>query len=156
MKKLFPIILAIALLVSSCTFKDIELVEMNNFKIIEFSEKKAQAEVVLTLKNSNNFAVTLSKVDVELMVNDSDVGKIKLDEKIRFPKNSTTTKSFIINGDYDKIQKNLMGNAFSIMLSKKIKLSGKGYVKGKAMMVGKKVDVDFNKTMNLKDLNLGF
>lgn len=155
MKKFFPLLLVLVVLATSCTFKDIELVEMNDFKIIEFSEQKAQAEVVLTLKNPNNFAVTFSKVDVDLMVNATDVGKIKLDEKIRFPKNSTTIKSFIINGDYDKIQKNLLSNAFSILLSKKINISGKGYIKGKALMVGKKVDVEFNETMNLKDLDLG-
>ncbi len=155
MKKIFPILIAVVTLATSCTFKDIELVKMNDFKIIEFSEQNTQAEVILTLKNPNNFPVTLSKIDVDLLVNGTDVGKINLDDNIRFPKNSTTTQSFIINGDYDKIQKNLVSNAFSILLSKKINISGKGYVKGKARMLSKKVKVEFDETMDLKDLDLG-
>lgn len=156
MKKLIPLMLLFVIAASSCTFKDIELVKMNDFKVIEFSPENTKAEITVTLKNPNDFAVSITKAKINLQVNGKDIGVMKLDKKIKFPKNSKTTQTFTVIGDYDKIQKELIGNALSIMFSKKLELSGDGFVKGRAMLIGKKVDVSFTETISLDDIDLGF
>lgn len=157
MRKFFPFVVLLFLL-SSCasSFQDIEVVKFNDFKILDYSPEKTQAEIILTLKNPNNFNVSLTKVNIDILVNGSDVGVVSLNEKVKFLKNSTSTHSFIVNGDYEKIQSNLLANAFSIMLSKKIDIQGKGKAKGKAFLIGKSFDVDFQEQLSLDDLDLGF
>lgn len=138
------LILAIALInLSSCTFKEVEFKKVESFKLLNTDNKGATVELFILLKNPNKMAITVSDLDMQVMVNQTNIGKIKLAEKVRINARSEKAHRFVIKANYSDIAVGGFSSVLSIIMSKKVNISCNGNIKAKALGVSRTMPVDF-------------
>jgi LEA14-like dessication related protein len=145
LKKLSQIALLFVILInlSSCKFKEVEFKKIESFKLLNTDNKGATVELFILLKNPNKMAITVSDLDMNVVVNQTNVGKIKLTEKVRINANSEKAHRFIIKANYTDMAVGGFSSLLSIIMSKKVNINCNGNIKAKAMGVSKTMPVDF-------------
>jgi LEA14-like dessication related protein len=139
---------------ASCNlYKEVEVVEVLDVKMGEWTEDAVYADVYLQLKNPNWYKVKLTESHVQLYLDGKEIGIVELGEKLEIPKQSVTTQTMHIKADYDAME-NVMGNVLSLLFKTKFVVEGKGYVKGRAFFVARKVPVEFKQDLTREDLGL--
>lgn len=156
MKRFIFILISIVLFSSCSVYKEVEVLEIQNIEFIEFSNELVEIEVEILVDNPNNYKVKLLSADIDVSINKIGMGKLKLKEKLELPKNSTSVQKLKVLADSEKIQETLMANAISFLFSNSMAIEAKGMVKGKALGIGKKVDVEYKEKVSLDDIDLGF
>lgn len=106
-----------------------ELQEFKNFKLEKLGADQSQVAFELTYFNPNNYKVDLKRVDCEVYINDSYLGKYILDTVMVIPKKDT----FNLPSRMQIDMKNVFKNAFTSIFNREIKLTLKGTTRvGKA------------------------
>lgn len=127
---------------------------MRDVRITEFGNKGMQAEVDLQLDNPNWYKVVLTGSQVELFLDGKPLGTVQLQERMIVPRKSITTQTMKVEADYDQL-KDLLAHVLRLVFKRDFVLEGKGYVKGRALFVARKVPVQFREQIAREDL-LGF
>jgi len=146
--KIFIAITLIALL-SGCKIKEIEVGEMQGMRIGEIKKDHVSLEFMIPIKNPNNFKFKISKVDLNIALNNSELGKVKKIKKIVVKANSDDTHELYVEIEYKKL---LSGTVALIggFLRKKADIKLNGYVKVKAFCIlSKKIEIHENKPVKL-------
>lgn len=153
--KVLPTLFLLAVLsLSSCKiYQDVDVIEVENVVFNEFDNEGAEAEVWLKIKNPNAYKVVLTDSDIDLYFEGKLLGKVQLVEKMEVPKKSLSTQVMKVEVDYDNME-DLMGNILAFLFKENFVLEAKGYVKGKALFVAKKVDINFKETLTREELGL--
>ena len=153
--RLFPTFLFAALLsLSSCKiYQDVDVIEVENVVFNEFDDEGAEAEVWLKIKNPNAYKVVLTDSDIDLYFEGKLLGKVQLVENMEVPKKSLSTQVMKVEVGFDNMEE-LMGNILTFLFKDNFVLEAKGYVKGKALFVAKKVDINFKETLTKEELGL--
>jgi len=128
---------------SACTFKEVEFKKVESFKLLKIDNKGALVELFILLKNSNNMAITVADLDMNVMVNQTNIGKVKLEEKVRINAHSEKAHRFVIKANYSDLAVGGFSSLLSIIMSKKVNISCNGNIKAKALGVSKTMPVDF-------------
>lgn len=144
------------IMLSACAIQDVELVKVNNFNVSKSTGDQPQLRVNITLDNPNNFNIKVKKTKINLDINGNDGGEIKLAEKVKIYKKSQQEYDFVLEGDKDQILSAIKSAGINVLLTGKVNISIKGWVKGKAFGLGKKIDVNEKKSLSLKDLGIEF
>jgi len=148
---------ALALLVAtfftSCLqYKDLDVKDVKDYKIEKVSTKKVVIKVDIDIVNSNNYRVVIKSADIDLFLSGKKIGKSVLDEKVIIPKNSTTTHTFYINTTLTKAATGLFTGALSLITDNGAEIRAKGYIKGRALGVSRKIPVNFKKEIGLNEI----
>jgi LEA14-like dessication related protein len=153
--RLFPTFFFAALLsLSSCKiYQDVDVIEVENVVFNEFDDEGAEAEVWLKIKNPNAYKVVLTDSDIDLYFEGKLLGKVQLVENMEVPKKSLSTQVMKVEVGFDNMEE-LMGNILTFLFKDNFVLEAKGYVKGKALFVAKKVDINFKETLTKEELGL--
>jgi LEA14-like dessication related protein len=130
-------------LLTSCTFKEVEFKKVESFKLLNTDKQGATVELFILLKNPNKMAITVSDLDMQVMVNQTNIGKIKLAEKVKINARSEKAHRFVIKANYSDIAVGGFSSLLSIIMSKKVNISCNGNIKAKALGVSKTMPVDF-------------
>lgn len=153
----FRIALLIApllLMLSSCKFyKEVEVKEVQNIVVTDFTQELVQAEVTLLINNPNWYAVTLTQSDIDVFVNQRDMGKVNLVEKIKLPSKTTTTYTITLQGEYEAVSNDFLGNLLGLLIAPEAEFKAKGFVKGRALLIGREVPVDITEMIDLRGMN---
>lgn len=145
-------VICFLLMMGSCNlYKEVEVTELTEIKIGEVTEEGVQVEIFMEVKNPNGYSVSLTKSHVDVFLEGNRLGELVLAEKIKIPKNSTSTQVLKMDADYDKLQ-GVLGNVLLLLFKKEFNFEAKGYVKGRALMIGKKVPVDFKETLTKEEM----
>jgi hypothetical protein len=83
------------------------------------------------------------------------VGQMQLGEKLTIPKNSKTTQTVTIEADYEELETNFLQNFLTLLFNPKVHMKAEGYMKGRALFVGKKVPVLIEEDLDASTFNLG-
>jgi LEA14-like dessication related protein len=144
-KFLKPFLLLVIVLfqLSSCTFKEVEFKKVESFKLLKTDNKGATVELFILLKNPNKMAITVSDLDMQVMVNQTNLGRINLAEKVKINAKSEKAHRFVVEAKYSDIAVGGFSSLLSIIMSKKVNLSCNGSIKAKALGVSKTMPVDF-------------
>lgn len=153
MKRLLYAI-AFAATLASCSIQDVDLVRVNNVFPQEVLGDAPRLNVNVTLDNPNKFNIKVKKAKINLSVNGNDAGDIKLGDAVLIKKLKKGDYDFILIGDKEKIVNAIKKAGLSVALSGKVMVSLKGWVKGKAFGLGKKIRVDEKKSFSLSDLGI--
>jgi len=153
MKKTLIIFIVSIFIFTSCKFKEVTVGDVQNIAISEMTDEYVAVDLFIPIKNPNNFAFKISKINLDISLNGADLGKAYKMTKVKVPANSNDTHKFTIKVKLKSVTNGSMA-FLGAMLSNKAKLKLKGYIKAKAFVVGsKKIDVDMNKSVKLfKDL----
>ncbi len=142
-------ILFIVIFVASCKIQEVEIGNIQKLRIGDIKKDKISLQFKIPIKNPNNFKFKLSKVDLDLSLNNSELGKIRKIRKIVVPANSNDVHDFYIEIEYKKL---LSGTVALVggLLTKKARVKLNGYVKVKAFCIlSKKIEIHENNPVKL-------
>jgi LEA14-like dessication related protein len=141
--KSFFLFAVVLLNFSSCTFKEVEFKKVESFKLLNTDSKGAVVELYILLKNPNKMAITVNNLDMNVMVNQTNIGKINLAEKVKINARSEKAHRFVIKANYSDIAVGGFSSLLSIIMAKKVNLSCSGNITAKALGVSRTMPVDF-------------
>jgi LEA14-like dessication related protein len=133
----------ISLEFSSCTFKEVEFKKVESFKILNTDKKGATAELNVILKNPNRMSITVSSIDLILVVNQSNIGNIKLAEKVKIAARSEQSHRFVVNAKYSDIAVGGFSSLLSIIMSKKVNIACSGNIQARALGISKTMPISY-------------
>ena len=145
----FCLILIMSSGLFSCTYREVEIVKFENASIKKISSKGLEAEVILKVKNPNNYNITIANSDLDIVINDKPLGKAKIAGKITFPKKSEAVHRILIESDFEKLGGGVMSMLASVMLSQSVNLGVKGDITARALFFRKKIKVDIKENVAL-------
>lgn len=128
---------------SSCKFKEVEFKKVESFKLVSTDTKGAVVELYILLKNPNSMAITVSDLDMNVIVNQTNIGKIKLEEHVKIKARTDKAHRFVIKANYSDLAVGGFSSLLSIIMSKKVNISCSGTIKARSMGVSKTMPVDF-------------
>jgi len=150
MKKAGAFIFLLLILLSSCSdVKEPVFEEVENFKVGKMTFEEAALSANLRFTNPNSFGLKVKKIDCDLYVNSSLLGRFSNSEEVKIP----ASGSFIlpVNGK---------AKTFVLLEQSGKALSGKGAfirVKGTARVgragIFRSILLDYSDTLDLKFLN---
>ena len=137
---------------SSCAvYKDVEVTEILDVRILEFDNDGAECEIFISIYNPNGYKITLTESHVDLLFEGKSLGEVQLMEKVVIPKKAQTTITMKCEAKYESMEA-LTGNLIALLFKTEYVMEGTGYIKGKAMFVSKNVPVQFKETLTKADL----
>lgn len=150
MKFSFLAALIALILCTSCgSVRELELTGVKGFTVNEISTAGINGDMLLSIKNPNNMAVTVFPSTFSVTYSGVPLGMAKLAKKVRIKKNSEETYSFNIKSDFSKvniadIMKILQGASF------RSEVGVKGDLKAGKLFYRRKIPVDVKEKISLK------
>lgn len=141
--------LILAGLTSCAELKPVSIGGVENPRVKNLSTAGVDFTFNMKIKNPNTMGVTVYRSGFDATVNGIDVGKVKLDKKVRIKANSEDTPEFHIKGDFTKIGMGDIANVVSMVSSKRATVTLKGEVKVGKWYYKKKFPIELKKTVNL-------
>ncbi len=148
MKNILPIIL-LALSMSSCSYKQINLISMNNVKIKNVSKSGIDMSIDARIENPNNYNIHVKSSDLDVALANKIFGKARVKPTVKLKKNSTLTYPVSIHINYKPLAGGIMQTIPSLVLQKSVTTSVKGKLKGRVFLFTKKFDIDEQKKLDL-------
>jgi len=151
--RLFPILLFISILLSSCfKYEEVEIKDIKSVKLLEFSDKGLTVESEIKISNPNNFDIKVVNSEFNVSVQGDKICKSRIDNKLDIPKNSEAYHTLIMRSDYKDLEPGVFPKliALTSMSSDKINFKVDGFITGKAFMFTKKVEVSHEGKVPLK------
>ncbi|MFH1005647.1 MAG: LEA type 2 family protein [Bacteroidota bacterium] len=151
MKKfLLIILLSPVLFFLSCKpIQSVSIGDVENTKLINLSREGIEFEFDMKIKNPNSVGITIYPSVFEVIVNDINVGEIKLTKKVRIKAKSDNTSTFHIKSNFSKLGAGNIVKVMSIIASKSANLFLKGEVKAGKWFYKKKFPVELKKNISL-------
>jgi LEA14-like dessication related protein len=138
------IVLLFLVLIISCKIQNVNIGDVQGLKLNEVKKDYVNLEFMLPIENPNDFKFAITKVDLDIALNKSELGKIKKIEKVVVPAHSKDVHSFIIEVEYKK----LMAGTVSLiggLIKNKAEIKIDGYIKVRAFgIIGKKIEIHEN------------
>jgi len=141
-KRSFIFLLFVSLTIfSSCNFYEpVTLGDLQGIEFDEVSGLDVKLDLLVPVNNPNSYDITITGYDLDIHLNDVDMGK------------ATSSESFVIPGKSNEVMKfpaeisvqNAITGAialFSIMSKKKITVKAKGTMSAKAYFLSKTIDI---------------
>lgn len=91
MLKNILLVVLTSLLCFSCAIQELSIGNPEGIEVEELSMKSVKLKIQIPIKNPNNLSFTVKKMNLDLIVSDRNVGKVKKLGKIRIPANSKQT-----------------------------------------------------------------
>ncbi|GAB4299926.1 MAG: hypothetical protein Kow0068_23350 [Marinilabiliales bacterium] len=133
----------------SCKIQEVNIGNVKNIEMHDIDQNKMSLQLDIPIKNQNNFKFKITKVNLDVTLNNNNLGKVKRLNKITVPAKSNQVHSFILEVKY----KDLMKNPFSMLggfLKNRAEIQIDGYVKVRAFLfVTKKFEIHENSTSKL-------
>jgi LEA14-like dessication related protein len=154
--KVVGALVLIVLCAQSCgIYNNVEVLDVQDVRVIEFSDAAIVAEVDLLIENPNWYKVKLIRSEINMKINGADIGRMKLGKKLTIPKKSKAIQTMTIAADYEELQASFLKNFLTLLFNPKVNLQAEGYMKGRALFIGKKIPVMIEEDLDARDFNLG-
>lgn len=152
--RLFSILILVGLMISlqGCfDYEDVEFKGVQNVSVLKRTDEVVKLQIDVKVDNPNNFKIKVKKSTMDIYINEKYVGKTSLDAKVVINKESEEVYPIVLNADPKDLLKAAMGSLGGL-LKGSVKVRIKGDVKGSVYGISRKVPVDFEEEINLKDL----
>ena len=134
----------LAVSLSSCSlYEDVDVIEVQNVDVKEFSKDIIAADIFLKIDNPNFYKIKLTESDIDLFMNGKKMGKLHLREPLELRKREVSVQALRMTADISDMSGDFLANTLMLLFAKSVELKAEGYVRGKAMGIGRKVKVDF-------------
>jgi LEA14-like dessication related protein len=134
---------------NSCiTYKPVYIKEIKSVKAKNNDISTGKIVVNLSVSNPNNYAIKFKKYNIHAFVNNTDLGEVRIEDKIVLSKESEKDYTIVVTPDVAKI----LGVLPSLYLKGNGEASLKGSVKVKALFLSKTFPVDLKKKISASDL----
>lgn len=148
---LIGLISFISLFFSGCgELEMLELKGVKNFSIENLSKSGMDLEMDLEIYNPNGIKFKVKEYDLDIMINNIKIGKAKIDEKMVLPRKSTSNHHVNVSASFQNMLVGILPLMMSLKKGKDATIRIVGDVKVGAMMLNKKVDIEFQKDISLR------
>ena len=139
---LSTLLLTIALGFSSCLNIDpVELKEVRNIRIESIEDNELKLELELVISNPNNKKFSVRDADLNISMGDILLGKLSELEPFSIPAHSSKSYKVPITVDMEHLEKNAKQLTKSVF-KRGTTIKIQGYIKARAFMVSKKIEID--------------
>jgi len=135
---------------TSCDVQEVELVAVEKIELVNMKNNVLSFDVSATLDNPNSFNIKMLDSDLDLYLDDKLMGKAHLLKSIHIKKKSNETYKFQVETDVLD-QGKLLPLLIQTALTGKLKVGVKGDVKGKVYFITRRVKVDMEDVVSIKD-----
>jgi LEA14-like dessication related protein len=139
-------------LMNSCNvFESIEVGEVQGINFTKIDDRKISFEVLIPIENPNGFSFKITAVDLDVIVNNEYLGKIKNVGNLLIHKQSDEIYNFPLDVEYSG--SNILKGAFtlfSLFLDRKAEVKISGFIEVRSFWVTKKLDVDEQSVVVIK------
>lgn len=136
----------------SCNFiEGIQIGEVQGINLTKFDSKKVSFEVLIPIENPNRFNFKITEVDLDVIVNNEYLGKIKNVGDVVINQQSDEIYNFPLDVEYSG--SNILKGAFtlfSLFLDRKADVRISGFIKTKSFWFTKKLHVDEQSVVVIK------
>lgn len=136
------LLLIVAVLISSCTYEEVTLNDIRNFRIENVENRQIYFSFDARIVNPNAFALKISDSDLQMEINGVDMGQLYLSEAVKIPAGNDefvpVRASVLTAGSSQGIVSILLGS----VLSRAVDVRLKGEVKGGLIVYSKRIPVD--------------
>lgn len=135
--------------ISSCNYEEPLVSGYSNFKFGKLEGKSVDVSFDATVENENGFGFKIKKGDLNLFINDLDLGKIHLNDKIKIKRKSENIytiplKLSLSDGVLFRLPKLVTATKFELKLE--------GTVRGSVMGFGKNFKIKETKNLSSGDI----
>jgi LEA14-like dessication related protein len=141
-------IYAFLILFTSCTIREVEIGKIEGVSLKEVTKEHVTLELMVPVKNNNNFSFTISDVNLDLTISNVDLGKVKKATKLKIPANSNAVQTMEFDIKFSKLASNPL-TLLSSILKNKVDLKANGYIKVRKFLFTKKYLVNENQKVKL-------
>lgn len=141
MKTILAGIIAISLLFSSCSFKEVSVGKVKQLEVNELSLKGVNLNLLIPIKNDNNFQFRITKVDLKVMVNGIELGKVVDTKNKVIPANSNNDHEFNLSVKFKTVLSDA-AELFKTLRKRKADVRIVGNIKVKKFLLTKNIKVD--------------
>jgi LEA14-like dessication related protein len=141
-------IYAFLILFTSCTIREVEIGKIEGVSLKEVTKEHVTLELMVPVKNNNNFSFTISDVNLDLTISNVDLGKVKKATKLKIPANSNAVQTMEFDVKFSKLASNPL-TLLSSILKNKVDLKANGYIKVRKFLFTKKYLVNENQKVKL-------
>jgi LEA14-like dessication related protein len=141
--------LSFTVFISCAEIQPVTIGGIENPQVKTLSMQGADFTFGMKIKNPNKMGVTVFPTSFDATVNGIDIGKVKLDKKVRIKGNSDGISEFHVKSDFTKLGMADIANTLSMVASKRANVNLKGYVKVGKWYYKKKFPVELTKSINL-------
>ncbi|TAL59670.1 MAG: hypothetical protein EPN85_08915 [Bacteroidetes bacterium] len=138
-----------AVFISCAEIKPATIGGIENPKVNHLSTAGADFTFDMRIKNPNSMGITVFPSSFDATVNGIDIGKVKLDKRVRIKANSDTTSEFHIKSDFTKVSLADISKIVSMVSSKSAAVSLKGDVKAGKWYYKKRFPFEYKKSISL-------
>ena len=150
----FATVLLASFLLSSCSvYKEVEVHEVPDVQLVEFGADGMDLTIWVDIENPNWYKVHLTETEIEVFLEGKSLGNITLNETLIVPKKSRSVQPMAIHSSISSLDA-LLGNIFTLLFKEKFEVVGRGYVKGRAFFIVRKVDAGFRHFLTREDLGM--
>jgi hypothetical protein len=140
------------LLLSGClSYKEVELKAVNDVAVDRLDRDGLAARVNLTIHNPNGYRIKVIDPDVDLFLDEVNVGKVLLDSAMVLEKRSTRTYTIPLHASFAGRTGPALFTIMAAALRGRTKLGAKGTVTGKALLVKKRFPFELEHLIDLND-----
>jgi LEA14-like dessication related protein len=147
-KKILLVSMIAFMTLSSCKIREVEIGKFDGISLKNIGKKNATIELMIPIKNTNSFGFTISKIKMNLTLNDKDIGKIEKVSRLHIPANSSQTYPIDFDVDLDKTAGNISSLALGL-LKNRMGIKADGFVKVRKFIFAKKFPVNQNEAIKL-------
>lgn len=137
---------------NSCNFfEGIEIGEVKEINFTKIDERKVSFEVLIPIENPNGFNLKITGVDLDVIVNNEYLGKIKNVGDVLIHQQSDEVYNFPLDVEYSG--SNILKGAFtlfSLFLDRKADVRISGFIIVKSFWFSKKLVVDEQSVVVIK------
>lgn len=141
-------------IVTSCSsYKDVAFKGTENLKLGKLDGKKLALSFDARLENQNGYTIKIKPSDLDVFIDNVQVGTIHLDEKIKIKRKSESLVEVPLTVE---LGPNALINITKVLLKKKVNLRLTGDVKGGVWFLSKKQHIDETREISTDKLKFQF
>ncbi len=142
----------VVLTLQSCrVYRDVEFKGVTDTRFTNFDTQGITCEFDIELFNPNLYNISLMDSDVDLYMEGTRLGEVKLPASAILTHESTTSLKLSCTAEPTSIPK-LLGGAIGLVFKKDIVIQGKGTITAKAFLISKTIPVSFEQRIRKEDL----
>jgi LEA14-like dessication related protein len=149
---LWVALLSVFLFSGCAEVQELKMKRVDGFKVKSITTRGVEVELSLSLYNPNNRRFKLKKVDLDMAIGRTTIGKAFLRKKVVVKKNSTETYTFVLYCKFGQLAKGALPLITGIAAKGPAEVKLNGMVKVSTWGISKKIPVDVSQRLSLRDL----
>lgn len=134
--------------VSCFEIKPVEVGDIQGIRINKLSGKSISLDVLLPINNPNTFKFKITDINLDIVINNVNLGKVKNIDKVTVPARSNQIYSFLVEVEFSKILTGAI-SLFKYLMESQAKVKLTGHIKVRAFFISKTIKVNEEKTVKL-------